>query len=269
MEKKLIASKLAELVSLVESEAESLNLKNKELIKENKGLKDCNFKLSDRLETKQKQLEKYKNLLNITPGTNDSKLELLELFTETVIPFISEKIESNHTSKIIDYINTEILNKNKKEEEEEKIWNNVLGTDLEFLYPYLREGYLNMNIKALKSYLNNMSSMAFLNWRKRILEPTIERAGNMSCPIFRDKLTGISNPITFNDSCLNNLLEYLADTKTDFIPFIQDYFEEISESPILKKELGLPQNTDGLNIYTYEKLKRNTIMRYLQSKKIL
>ena len=66
MEKKLIASKLAEIVLEVESEAKSLNLKNKELIKENNSLKDDNFKLSDRLKTKKKQLEKYKSILNLT-----------------------------------------------------------------------------------------------------------------------------------------------------------------------------------------------------------
>lgn len=116
MEKKLIASKLAEIVLEVESEAKSLNLKNKELIKENNSLKDDNFKLSDRLKTKEKQLEKYKNILNLTPGTEVTKVKLLEYFTNEVIPHISEKIGSKYTEKIIEYLEKGILNKEEYNE---------------------------------------------------------------------------------------------------------------------------------------------------------
>ena len=56
------------------------------------------------LKTKEKQLEKYKNLLNITPGTEATKVKLLEYFTETIIPNISGKIESKYTDKIIEYL---------------------------------------------------------------------------------------------------------------------------------------------------------------------
>jgi len=117
MEKKFTISKITSLLSLVESETLSLNLKNKELAKEINSLKEDNLKLNDRLTTKEKQLERYKSILNLTPGTDTTKVELLEYFTSEVIPHISEKIGSKYTSKIIEFLdNTLSYNFNKNEE---------------------------------------------------------------------------------------------------------------------------------------------------------
>lgn len=117
---------LAELSSLSEKNnniKENLSLEILELKDEvnklrkertilSKEKEECNILLK----TKEKQLEKYKNLLNLTPGTEATKVELLEYFTETIIPYINEKIESKHTSKIKEYLEKGILNKEEYNE---------------------------------------------------------------------------------------------------------------------------------------------------------
>ena len=77
-----------------------------ELKSKNKGFQYIEIEL----ETKKKRIKKYEKILHLTPGTISNKLELLEFFTEEIIPIIQEKIESKYTSKIKEFLNKAIIN---------------------------------------------------------------------------------------------------------------------------------------------------------------
>ena len=222
------------------------------------------------LKTKEKQLEKYKNILNLTPGTDITKVKLLEYFTNEVIPHISEKIGSKYTEKIIEYLDKEIVNKSK-EEEEEKLYTLVLGTSLEFLYPYLRCGYItDIDYKTLKSYIKNPSSLAFYNWKKDNLPSVMELCGNLSCPIYSNREIGIHNSKAFNESCLNDLLNYiLCKYRQDFMEHVTDHFKEILGSAELRRKYGLSVKAETLDINENERVKRDTVIRFLKKKGLL
>jgi hypothetical protein len=271
MEKKLMASKLAEIVLEVESEAKSLNLKNKELIKENNSLKDDNFKLSDRLKTKEKQLGRYKSILNLTPGTDISKLKLLEYFTNDIIPHISEKIGSKYTEKIIEYLDKEILNKEESTDEERRELHDLaLGTDLEFLCPYFISGYIKIDSKTLKSHIKNPTSLAYYNWKKSKLPSVLTRWGNMSCPIYSNVDIGIHNIVAFNEYCLDDIFRYILDKyNQDFVTHAREHLTEILDSTKLRKEYGLSLKEDTLDINQNAKAKRDIIIKYLSKKGLL
>lgn len=209
MEKKLSSVRLAELASQVVLETESLNLKNKELIKENNCLKDINFKLSDKLKTKEKQLEKYKSILNITPGTIDNKVELLEHYVSIIVPILCEKAGSKYTSKIMEYLESVIIEDNELEDIPR--YKMVEGTVMEFLSPYLRLGYIEMDRKEIRGYIENPRTF---NYKE--MEYMIFAKNNLVCPMPTDKEAGIFNYRTFNKNCVDDLYLYLSKNSFKF-----------------------------------------------------
>lgn len=117
MKKKLLSENAAYLyenliegIKVLEKQIEKLKIEN-----------NTYQKIERKLEVSNKRNIRYEKILNITPGTIENKLELLEFFTETVIPFISEKINSSYTSKIIEFMNNNFIEDIEEREEIEEV----------------------------------------------------------------------------------------------------------------------------------------------------
>ena len=81
-----------------------------------------------------------------------------------------------------------------------------MNTSLEFLYPYLRSGYItDIDYKTLKSYIKNPSTLAYKNWKEKIFDIVKTSRGHLSCPIYTDPDYGVHNPISFSDECVLEL----------------------------------------------------------------
>jgi hypothetical protein len=264
MKKKLLSENAS---CLYESLIEGLRV----LEEQNEKLRDENIfykGIEKKLEVSNKRNIRYENILNITPGANENKVELLEYFTNNIIPHISNKIESKYTSKIKEYLDKEILNKEKEEGEE--LYNLVVGTHLEFLFPYLYSGWLKIDCRALKSYIKNPSTLAYSNWKNKIFDIVKKSRENRSCPIYKDKDFGLHNPISFSDECVMDLSQYFLDCGyKKYVECIQDSLLEILESNKLKIKYGLHVNTVELNLKSYHgnpSIVRDTLWKYISNK---
>lgn len=258
--------KKASILKILENVAIEINnlenqiseLKNKEIQYKNE-IK----RIKPILTTAQKKIKKYEEILHLTPGTNENKLELLEFFTKELVPIIQEKIESKYTSKIKEFL-IKIINPENEEGKEKEISTLVLGTDLEFLYPYLKEKLVKINIKALKAFINNYNTLAFKNWYDSV-NSVITRTSHLSCPMYTDICCGIHNKKTFDINCLNDLINYyLKKDGNKFFNFINDNLIEILDSTSLKKKLCIPQNIIHINWDEYDEVKRYILIKYLQ-----
>jgi hypothetical protein len=258
-------------IAKLESENIEYHTRNRELSKD---LSESRIKSSSTLEclkTKEKQLERYKSILNLTPGTDITKVKLLEYFTNEVIPHISNKIGSKYTEKIIEYLDKEILNKEESTDEERRELHDLaLGTDLEFLCPYFISGYIKIDSKTLKSHIKNPTSLAYYNWKKSKLPSVLTRWGNMSCPIYSNVDIGIHNIVAFNESCLDDIFRYILDKYNhDFVTHAREHLTEILDSTKLRKEYGLSLKEDTLDIEQNIKAKRDIVIKYLSKKGLL
>jgi hypothetical protein len=113
MKELLAYEKIAKLASCI---GEDFIKKDNEISKLKDTIKTLKT-LELKLKTATEKNRKYEEILNLTPGTDSTKVELLEYFTSEVIPHISEKIGSKYTSKIIEFLdNTLSYNFNKNEE---------------------------------------------------------------------------------------------------------------------------------------------------------
>lgn len=124
-------------IAELELENKKYHSRNKELSKDLNELKIRSSSVLECLKTREKQLERYNNLLKLTPGNRDNKVELLEHFTETIIPAITEKIESKYTSKIIEFMNNLVID---EEEEEEEIEEVISPSKIYYVYSHTMAG---------------------------------------------------------------------------------------------------------------------------------
>jgi len=270
MENRLLEERneIDEKISLLVLDKEAIHLRNKELSKDLTGAKAKIEGLEAQLDIRNKRVERYQEIFKKFPGTNENKVELLEYFTNIIIPHISNKIESKHTNKIKEYLDKELLNKEKEEGEE--LYNLVVGTHLEFLFPYLYSGWLKIDCRALKSYIKNPSTLAYSNWKNKIFDIVKKSRENRSCPIYKDKDFGLHNPISFSDECVMDLSQYFLDCGyKKYVECIQDSLLEILESNKLKIKYGLHVNTVELNLKSYHgnpSIVRDTLWKYISNK---
>lgn len=133
MKKKLLSENASGLYENLTDLIDSIKVLENQIEK----LRDenINYKgIEKKLEASNKRIIRYEKILKLTPGTPENKVELLEYFTNEVIPHISEKIGSKYTEKIIEYLDKEVLKKEEKEKRNE-LHDLALGTRLEFLCP--------------------------------------------------------------------------------------------------------------------------------------
>ena len=263
-ERKEIDSK----ISLLTIDKEELHLRNKELSKDLNSAKAKVEGLEAQLEIRNKRVERYQEIFKKLPGTPENKVELLEYFTNEIIPSISKKIESKHTNKIKEYLDKEILN--REEEVGEELYNLVLGTHLEFLFPYLIAGYIEIDYRALKSYIKNPSTLAYKNWKKKIFDIKEISRGHLSCPIYTDVDFGVHNPISFSDKCVIELSAYFINGgNMEYIESLRGCLLKILNSNSLKIKYGLPVKTDVM-VYeeceNYPDMIRMFLWEYIKNK---
>lgn len=138
-----------------------------------------------------------------------------------------------------------------------------LGTELEFLYPYIVVGQIKMDFKTVEKYLANPTSHSLRFFIENYIDPLKSRTGVLVCPLPNDPAIGIHNIHTFPEECLNDLINYHYGP--DFEEFINKFYTQVLSSNQLKRKYGIPQNTESIHLDTNEKLKRGTIILYLKS----
>lgn len=145
-----------------------------------------------------------------------------------------------------------------------------LGTDIEYIYPYLVVANLKLEYKVAEKFLLSYNSHGFRHFIDTYIEPIKMRFGNLVCPMYSDGTNGLHNPIAFNEDCLNDLLNYILNNdREDFFNFVSNFFTEILDSTELKRRYGLSSKAETLDINQNENIKRETIIKYLKNKGLL
>lgn len=140
-----------------------------------------------------------------------------------------------------------------------------LGTDLEYIYPYLITGGVKLDFKSAEKYLSNPASHSVRFFIENYIEPIRSRYGDLVCPLPQDNVIGIHNHFSFTENCINDLiLYYLSTHKENFEKFINEFFEQVLNTSQLKRKYNIGQNAESLNLDDSEKLKRDTIILYLK-----
>lgn len=141
----------------------------------------------------------------------------------------------------------------------------VLGTNIEYIYPYLIQANIQLEYKVVEKYIVGSNSHGFRHFLDTYICPIRMRFGNLVCPLYTDITNGIHNPLSFNEDCLNDLLNYLLENEnTEFVGFVQKFYKEILNNTELKRRYGLSQNAEQIDINQSENIKRETIIKYLK-----
>lgn len=142
--------------------------------------------------------------------------------------------------------------------------NLLLGTEIEWIYPYIILANIKLDIKTIEKYIKNPNAHGFRFFVSNYIEPVKTRFGNLSCPLYNDISLGIHNQFTFSEECLNDLINYYLEIdRENFIEFINENLRLILDLPSLKRKYNLSQNIESLNIDTNESIKRDIAIKYL------
>ena len=175
------------------------------------------------------------------------KQEVLKLKSETIL-------KCNKVLQYLEYNPEELL----------------LGTEIEWVYPYIIVANLKLEYKVVEKFLVGYNSHGFRHFLETYITPIKMRFGNLVCPLYTDNTCGIHNPIAFGEDCLNDLLNYLLkNDREDFIAYINTFFTEILGSTELKRRYGLSPKAETLDINQDENIKRETVIRFLKIKGLL
>lgn len=182
------------------------------------------------------------------------------------LKFVTEKRISILREELVSLKN-ELNNRvnNILEELEYPSENLLLGSEIEWIYPYVITANLKLDIKTIEKYIKNPNAHGFRFFLSNYIDPIKARFGNLSCPLYGDISNGIHNGFSFNEECLNDLYTYLYyENSEKFTEFVNGFLLKILDSPRLKRQYSIPANATSINIESNEKLKRETIIFYLK-----
>lgn len=145
----------------------------------------------------------------------------------------------------------------------------LLGSDIEYLYPYIKVANLKLDTKTLEKYIKNPNCNSYNTFVDNYITPIRMRFGQLCCPLYTDVSIGIHNPTSFTSECLEDLYIYLYNKYQEFSQFVNDYLHKVLNDPLLQKSYGIKLNPTTINLDSNDPLKRGVIILFLKSKNLL
>lgn len=172
--------------------------------------------------------------------------------------FFTRKCEDKYNKLLVDVIEAEEILKYAKDNLLEYIiYQTILESDINYIYPYIIVSKYNISYDRVTNFTKNNMSQSYRIFLSKDLRWMRKKFGSLVCPIYSDSTNGIHNKDAFSDECVNDLFEYWLANNNEFLEFI---------SELEFNELGLPKNCDKSSIGNLEKypdVRRKILLDFL------